>query len=561
MAARAAATTEGMPTGSEGEADGPLTRGLALLHTLAEADGPVRAADLAHTTGLARSAVDRLTATLVHLGHLRQEGRDLEPAPRLMEFGNAYLRATGLPTVAQPPLDRVARVLDESVSLIVDDGGDMRIVARAVPPERVIPLGFRVGDLLPADRCAAGAVLARDWTPERYAAWRARRAADPLDTGYPALPPRSAPGEAAVDEGRFRAWVADAAEAGWALDDQIAAPGLVALCVPVEGGEGGPRYALSVLAHTSRRDAEGLRAHATAHLTAAAREVSDALARTPDSAPEPYPAPLPYTDAKAELGPLFLQSLARGLAVLTALGSRRGGLTLNETAQAVGLSYPSTRRALLTLRALGYVDQRGRHHLPAARTLGLGHARLAGLRLSDIVLPHLTELAARAGESASVAVLDGPEVRYLARSATRQVTGVRIRPGTRLPAYATSMGRVLLADLPRAERDRLLAALPPRPLTPYTRTSPVDLAELLRRTREDGYTLVEQELETGLRSMAAPLHDPRGTVVAALNLALHAGPDTPDRSRDRLLPPLLATARAIETDLSAVFAFTPVPPE
>ncbi|MFE1880284.1 IclR family transcriptional regulator domain-containing protein [Streptomyces diastatochromogenes] len=561
MAGRARATTGGATeAGSGAETEGPLARGLAVLKAVAEADGAVRPADLARSTGLARSAVDRLAATLTHLGHLRPVDRDLVAAPRLMEFGNAYLRAAGLPDRVQPHLDGLARTLDESVSLIAADGCDMRIVARAIPPDRVIPLGFRVGDLLPADRCAAGAVLADAWDPEQHAAWRTHRAADPLDAGYPALPPRFTRLEQEAAEADFAAWISDAAEQGWALDDQIAAPGLVALSVPVPvpvpGQDGGPRYALSVLAHTSRFSAEALRAHALAHLTRAAREMGDALSAGGPAAGGLTPSP--YADAKTELGPLFLQALARGLAVLTALGGTPGGLTLNEAAEAAGLSYQSTRRNLLTLLDLGYAEQRGRHYLPAPRTLGLGFARLSGLGLADIAQPHLAELAARVHESASVAVLDGAEVRYLARSATQQVTSVSIHPGARLPAYATSMGRVLLADLTRPDQERLLAALPPRPLTPFTRTSPMDLTQLLAQARQDGYALVEQELELGLRSMAVPLRDARGRAVAAVNVALHAGPETPEQSRERLLPHLISTARAMEADVAAVFAFGPV---
>ncbi|MFF5014846.1 IclR family transcriptional regulator C-terminal domain-containing protein [Streptomyces sp. NPDC001165] len=557
MAGRARATTGGATeAGSGAESEGPLARGLAVLKAVAEADGPVRPADLARSTGLARSAVDRLAATLTHLGHLRLVDRDLLAAPRLMEFGNAYLRAAGLPDRIQPHLDGLARTLDESVSLIAADGCDMRIVARAIPQDRVIPLGFRVGDLLPADRCAAGAVLAGDWDPEQHAAWRAHRATDPLDTGYPALPPRFTRLEQEAAEADFVTWISDSAEQGWALDDQIAAPGLVALSVPVPGPDGGPRYALSVLAHTSRFSAEALRAHALAHLTRAAQEMGDALDADRPAADGLTPSP--YSDAKTELGPLFLQALARGLAVLTALGGARGGLTLNEAAQAAGLSYQSTRRNLLTLQHLGYAEQRGRHYLPAPRTLGLGYARLSGLGLADIVQPHLAELSTRVHESASVAVLDGTEVRYLARSATQQVTSVSIHPGARLPAYATSMGRVLLADLPRPDQERLLAALPPRPLTSFTRTSPMDLTQVLSQARQDGYAMVEQELELGLRSMAVPLHDARGRAVAALNVALHAGSETPEQSRARLLPQLISTAREVEADVAAVFAFGPV---
>ncbi|MFA7754388.1 IclR family transcriptional regulator C-terminal domain-containing protein [Streptomyces sp. NRRL B-2790] len=562
MAERARATADGSTDAGPGaEADGPLARGLAVMQAVAEADGALRLADLARSTGLARSAVDRLAATLTHLGQLRMVDRGLSAAPRLMEFGNAYLRAAGLPDSVQSHLESLARALDESVSLIAPDGCDMRIVARAMPPDRVIPLGFRVGDLLPADRCAAGAVLAGAWDDEQRLAWREHRAADPLDAGYPALPPRFArPGQEDPEAG-FATWTAEAAEQGWALDDQIAAPGLVALSVPVrvpggDGGDGGPPYAVSVLAHTSRLSAQALREHALARLTRAAQDMGDALGADRTAAGDLPPSP--YTDAKTELGPLFLQALARGLAVLTALGGTRGGLTLNEAARAAGLSYPSTRRNLLTLMHLGYAEQRGRRYLPTPRTLGLGYAQLSGLGLADVAHPHLAELAARVHESVSVAVLDGAEVRYLARSATRQVTSVSIQPGARLPAHATSMGRVLLADLEHPDQERLLASLPPRPLTPFTRTSPTELGRAVTQAGRDGYALVEQELEVGLRSMAVPVRDLRGKAVAAVNLALHAGPETPEQSRERLLPHLLATARAIEADVASVFAFGPV---
>ncbi|MFE4578725.1 helix-turn-helix domain-containing protein, partial [Streptomyces chartreusis] len=154
------------------EAAGPLERGLALLRIMAAASEPMRPGDLARATGLARSAVDRVAATLVHLGHLRAEGRELALAPRLMELGNAYLDASGWSHALRPSLERLTRTLDESVSAIVLDGCDARIVGTAVPPGRMIPLGFRVGDLLPAERCAAGAVLATAWGPQTYAAWR-----------------------------------------------------------------------------------------------------------------------------------------------------------------------------------------------------------------------------------------------------------------------------------------------------------------------------------------------------------------------------------------------------
>ncbi|MGW4024463.1 IclR family transcriptional regulator domain-containing protein [Streptomyces sp. NPDC005009] len=545
------------PADSPAEAAGPLERGLAVLRIVAEAPHSVRPGDLARATGLARSTVDRIAATLTHLDHLRAVGRDLVPAPRLMEFGNAYLHASGMSRALRPSLDRLARALDESVSAIVLDGCDARIVGKAVPPGRVIPLGFRVGDLLPAERCAAGAVLATGWGPDTYEAWRARRAADPLDENFPAVPARLAVPAPEGSVAGFAAWTAAADADGWALDDQLVAPGLVALAVPVRDPDGRPVCAISVLAHTSRHSGDELREHALATMAEEARHIADELYDTSKTTAVPPAAPA-YADAKPELGPSFLQALARGLAVLTALGRQRGGLTLAEAAEAAGLSYPSTRRNLLTLRQLGYVDQLGRRFLPSPRVLELGYARLSTLTLADIAQPHLTELAGRVRESASLAVLDGTEVHYVARAAAQQITSARITPGTRLPAYATSMGRVLLADLPEADRRERIDASHPRALTPHTLTSPDALAAVLDSVAREEHALVEQELEAGLRSLAVPVRDRDGRAVGAVNIALHAGPEPPEHTRETLLPALRVCVARIESDLAVAFADGPV---
>ncbi|MFH8470738.1 IclR family transcriptional regulator C-terminal domain-containing protein [Streptomyces sp. NPDC017991] len=555
-AAKASASVNPSPTGSEAEATSPLERGLAVLRIMAADPHSTRPGDLARATGLARSAVDRITATLTHLDYLRAEGRELVLAPRLMEFGNAYLDASGLSSALRPSLERLTRTLDESVSAIVLDGCDARIVGKAVPPGRMIPLGFRVGDLLPAERCAAGAVLATGWQPGLYDVWRARRAADPLDETFPAVPTRPDAPHAERTEADFAAWTAAAEAKGWALDDQLVAPGLVAVAVPVRDPDGRPVCAISVLAHTSRHSGDELREHALTALTEAARNIADELYGTSAATIAPPAAPA-YTDAKPQLGPSFLQALARGLAVLTPLGRQRGGLTLAEAAEAAGLSYPSTRRNLLTLRQLGYVEQRGRRFLPAPRVLELGYARLSTLTLADIAQPHLAELTGQVRESASLAVLDGTEVRYVARVATEQITSARIALGTRLPAYATSMGRVLLADLPKAQRLDRIGALRPQALTPRTLTSPDALAAALDQAAGEGYALVEQELEAGLRSLAVPVRDRSGRAVGAVNVALHAGPEPPEHTRDTVLPALRVCAARIESDLAVASANAP----
>ncbi|MCZ0998462.1 hypothetical protein O1M63_10355 [Streptomyces mirabilis] len=204
------------------------------------------------------------------------------------------------------------------------------------------------------------------------------------------------------------------------------------------------------------------------------------------------------------------------------------------------------------------MEQHERRFLPGPRVLELGYARLSTLTLADIARPHLADLVARVRESASLAVLDGAEVRYVARVATGQITSARITPGTRLPAYATSMGRVLLADLPRAQWPERIRSLRPQALTPHTLTSPEALTAAFDQAAHDGFALVEQELEAGLRSLAVPVRDRSGRAVAALNVAMHAGPESPEQTRDSMLSALRACAARVEADLALASAHAPV---
>ncbi|MDF5753091.1 IclR family transcriptional regulator C-terminal domain-containing protein [Spongiactinospora sp. TRM90649] len=248
------------------------------------------------------------------------------------------------------------------------------------------------------------------------------------------------------------------------------------------------------------------------------------------------------------MGAEYLQSLARGLAVLVALGSARGGLTLSAAARATGLPRVTVRRALLGLTRLGYAAQEDARFVLLPRVLELGYAHLSARTLEEIIRPHLLDLVARVRESASVAMLSGDEVVYVARVPVMSIMSVDITVGTRFPAYATSMGRVLLADLP----DDRLPAIAPRPLTSRTVTSPGELTAALRQVRTDGYALVDQELEDGVRSIAVPLHDRDGRVVAAMNVATHVSRATAtDLLRD-VLPTLRETAARITTDLTHV---------
>jgi IclR family pca regulon transcriptional regulator len=546
------------------ESVAPLERGLAVLRAVcASPDEAVRPGDLVRETGLARSTVDRVLSTLTHLDYLRSDGRAFSLAPRAMQFGDAYLAAGGLRDALEPLALRLADELDESVSVAVPDADGARFVVQ-IPRRRTMTLAFRVGDLLPAERCAPGALFAPHWSAEQRAQWSQRLSGAGATRAFSALPPSPesfAPGEIEV---AFDERVTIATQAGWALDDQLIEPGLIAVAVPVRDGvDGRVVAAVSVVSHTSRHSAASLRDHALGRLRETARQMEAALAgvRVPSrpgrstGAGSPAPTPPSIDEPKRELGPHYLRSQARGLAVLVALGTRRGGMTLSAVAEATGLPRATARRALITLREEGYVacpDVEGRLFVPLPSVLELGYARLCGRRIEELVRPHLVNLSTQVHESASVAVLRGSEISYVARVATSRIMQVGITVGTRFPAYATSMGRVLLAGLSEANRDALIAATDLKPLTRFTVTEPAALAAVLRRVAADGYALVDQELEEGLRSMAAPIHDHRGQVVAAVNVSMHAGRVDADHARDAILPALVEAAARISADLAAM---------
>jgi IclR family pca regulon transcriptional regulator len=514
-----------------------------------------RPGDLVRATGLARSTVDRVISTLSHLDYLRTEGRDVALSPRLMELGNAYLASSGLSAAVAPLAVRLADRLDESVSVAVADRDAVRFVTRTAR-RRTMALEFRIGDLLPPERCAPGALFAAEWDECRRASWERRLAADPAGAAFSAVPTRSdgATRERIIED--FTRRVEAARRAGWAVDDQLVEPGLIAVSVPLREPSGRTLYAVSVVSHTSRHTAETLREYALTDLLDTARRMEAALVQVASGG---VIARMPgavrgkaFDESKHELGPHFLRSLARGLDVLAALGGRRGGMALSAVAEATSLPRATARRALLTLREEGYVAAEGRLFRPLPRVLELGYARLSGLTVEELARPHLARLAELVRESASAAVLSGTEILYVARVATRRIMQVNITVGTRFPAHATSMGRVLLAGLPETERAARIADAPLRELTPFTVTDPVRLAGILDDVSRDGYALVDQELEEGLRSIAAPVRDAQGRVAAAVNVSMHAGRDDPARAREQVLPALLEAAARISADLAAV---------
>jgi IclR family transcriptional regulator, pca regulon regulatory protein len=246
----------------------------------------------------------------------------------------------------------------------------------------------------------------------------------------------------------------------------------------------------------------------------------------------------------------YVQSLERGLAVLQVFSREHPRLTLSEVARLAGLTRATARRVLLTLEHLGFARSNGRGFELTPRVLDIGYAYLSSLDLASIAEPAMEALVERTHESCSAAVLDGAEIVYVARVPTKRIMTISLGLGSRLPAYATSMGRVLLAELERDQVDDLIGGGPLPAVTDRTITRPAELHDELARVRAQGWALVDQELEIGLRSVAAPLRNRQGAAVAALNVSSHAGRVSLDVIGKDFLPALLDTAEQINQRLA-----------
>jgi IclR family transcriptional regulator, pca regulon regulatory protein len=250
----------------------------------------------------------------------------------------------------------------------------------------------------------------------------------------------------------------------------------------------------------------------------------------------------------------FVQSLDRGLAVIRCFSSERPSLTLSEVAERTGLTRAAARRFLLTLQELGYVGSTGRQFSLRPRVLALGYAYLSSFSVAQIAQPHLEDLAEELHESCSVSVLDGDDIVYVARASANRIMTIALTVGTRLPPYPTSMGRVLLAWLPPAEIDAILGRTSLRKLTEQTVVDPDELKQILATVRAQGWATVDQELEAGVRSVAVPIRDSSGKVVAAINASAHAA-RVPMRTLEKqFLPRLLDAARQIDAELATRMA-------
>jgi IclR family pca regulon transcriptional regulator len=261
-------------------------------------------------------------------------------------------------------------------------------------------------------------------------------------------------------------------------------------------------------------------------------------------------------DASREPSGQYVQSLARGLSVIRAFDTDHPEMTLSDIARRTGLTRATSRRFLLTLVELGYVRTDDRLFTLTAKVLELGFSYLSSLTLPEIAQPHLEQLASSIHESTSASVLDGTDIVYVARVPTRRIMSVRINIGTRFPAYATSMGRVLLSDFTPEELDAHLASPEFEGFTSRTITSRKDLVQELAKVRKQGFAVVDQELEVGLRSIAVPIKHASGTVIAAINVSTTATTHTLESIEQNFLPPLRLTAERISNDLTASRPFS-----
>jgi IclR family pca regulon transcriptional regulator len=241
----------------------------------------------------------------------------------------------------------------------------------------------------------------------------------------------------------------------------------------------------------------------------------------------------------------YMATLARGFAVLGLFGRDRPSLTLSEAAAATDLSRATARRILRTLASLGYVEQQGRQFSLAPGILRLGFSYLAAQNWIEQARPVMKALTERFHESCSAAILQGTEVVYVARVPAGRIMSVTVSVGTRLPAFHTSLGRIQLGFLDDDELWRRLRSLPLEPYTPSTIIDRQALYERIRTDHEQGFSLIDEELERGLRSVAVPIRDRAGESVGALNMSTHSTRTTRNEMRERFLPALHKAAHEI----------------
>jgi IclR family pca regulon transcriptional regulator len=267
----------------------------------------------------------------------------------------------------------------------------------------------------------------------------------------------------------------------------------------------------------------------------------------PASAGLPELVPTPLTPLEGAGGdPNFMTSLARGLAVIQAFSQTKRQQTISQISSKTGFSRAAVRRCLYTLSKLGFAgSEDNRHFHLRPRVLTLGHSYISSMPLAVAAQPVLEHVSQVLHESCSIATLDGPEIVYIARANVTRIMSIDLGVGSRLPAFCTSMGRILLADLPPEKLEELLASIEFTRYTERTVASAEKLRQILRMVQRNGYSFIDQELEHGLRSLAVPIRNPTGKVVAALNVGAHAQRVALQDLLMRFLPHLKAAAQEL----------------
>lgn len=268
--------------------------------------------------------------------------------------------------------------------------------------------------------------------------------------------------------------------------------------------------------------------------------MTSASRASPDRVAEPAEIP-------DKPGDSYVQSFARGLSVIRAFNAERPAQTLTEVAAAAGLTRAGARRILLTLQTLGYVESEGRLFRLTPKILDLGFAYLTSMPFWNLAEPVMEELSAQVHESCSAAVLDRAEIVYVLRVPTHKIMTINLSIGSRLPAYCTSMGRVLLSALDNETLDATLGAAPLYAHTPGTVTDKDELKKIIARVRTQGWALVDQELEGGLISISAPIRNRQGRVIAAMNISGNAQRTSAKQMVKTFLEPLQQAAQRVSS--------------
>jgi IclR family pca regulon transcriptional regulator len=249
----------------------------------------------------------------------------------------------------------------------------------------------------------------------------------------------------------------------------------------------------------------------------------------------------------------YVQSLERGLAVILAFSDKHPKLSLGQLAELTGLSRPTVRRLVLTLERLGYVREEGRSFALTPHVLALGYAFTSSLNLTELAQPHMEEVTEITGHTVSLAALDGEAAVFLLRVPSRRAMAHLLLTGTRLPAFASAIGRVLLAGLPDGDVESFLRNAKLMPLTARTETDPDRLREIIAQVRSQGWEMVDQELEEGVRSFSAPVLASGGRVVAALGMSVPAGSVSISEIQREYLPVVIKAAGEISNRLGASY--------